>query len=105
MDLRTSEAIRKKWYKMLQRDHVPEWDDREAFTKWCEQEADGRTGAMALRRFDPSRPFGPDNCYLQDLPGYQSGEAGRPDPETVRKWNKTVNVFRRAAGLPLFKEE
>lgn len=102
MDLETSKAIRKKWYNVKKQDHAPEWDDLGAFTEWFERESGGQDRYKILRRFNQSKPFGPDNCYLQDLTG---GQHGDQTDEDVIKWNKTVNVFRRAFGLPLFREE
>lgn len=97
--------IRDKWYKLQKNDHAREWDSMESFAEWCKREAGGLVHGLAIRRFDPEKPWGPDNCYLQKL-DIKEPDIKEPAPnKDAIKWNKTVNVFRRAAGLPLFREE
>jgi hypothetical protein len=55
-------------------------------------------------RYNKKAPYGPGNCYLQKLGETERQDQEADSSEAVAKWNKTVNIFRRAAGLPLFME-
>lgn len=86
-----------KFHKMTQEPHVPEWDDRATFIDWCILR--GFEPGMYLIRKDKTQPFGPRNC---ELSFHKTEEV--TETEWMWLWNKTVNRFRRAAGLPLFPE-
>ena len=92
--------VREKWYKMQRTGQALEWPNMEVFAEWFEHEADGQVHGLVIHRLDAGQPWGPSNCYLTRR------SIQEPIPsEDIIKWNKTVNVFRRAAGLPLFREE
>lgn len=111
------DPIVEKWYWVTSHPHAEEWDDREAFREWCL--SNGYEPGLSLFRRDPSRPYGPDNCYWK-TPGCnslaRSWDAAmravwrKLDPPLTeaeaadfrRRWNNTVNLFRGSEGLPLF---
>lgn len=92
-----------KYYTMKNRDHVPEWDDPEAFLSWAL--ASGYEPGASLMRDRRRDPYGPDNCYWVKKTTPQASGQDQETVELIQRWNKTVNVFRKAAGLPLFKED
>ena len=78
------------------------WASREEFIEWSL--AHGFAPEKSLLRKNKRLPHGPDNCYWRlSNPGYRESDAEYE--EKVLLWNKTVNRFRRALGLPLFPEE
>lgn len=89
----------KKWRNILTMPHVPEWERLETFLAWCE--LSGYQEGLVLRRARVSKPFGPGNCYWMKKAANGEGDVTTED---IRKWNKTVNVFRKHYGLPLFEE-
>jgi hypothetical protein len=114
-------AFKKKWRRVKKQDHVPEWDNWENFYEWCHDTH--YTPGDKLLRIYPTEPYGPDNCFWMERPAWPDDEPEtlpwpEPDAETttdpgieridrefVRRWNRTVNVFRRALGLSLFPED
>lgn len=95
------DAIYRKWQKIKGKAHDPAWDRYPVFHKWC-QDSGYMTGMMLVRKCK-SQPYGPENCtWAKDsrIPEDDSERA-----ETIRKWNKTVNRFRRAAGMIPFPED
>lgn len=92
--------IQIKWYSVLKRPHSPEWNDFGAFSAWCEE--NGFAPDRTLFREDLSKPLGPDNCYFGKK--RKNASLGVWENDFPKRWARTVNVFRRAAGLPLLKE-
>ena len=95
------DPLYKKWCKLRTKDHYPAWDSYPVFHKWC-QDSGYMTGMMLVRKCK-SQPYGPENCtWAKDsrIPEDDSERA-----ETIRKWNRTVNRLRRAAGMIPFPED
>ena len=57
-----------------------------------------------LRRYDEHQPFSPNNCTFESADPKQLNV--KPELRALaQKWNKTVNVFRKAYGMELFDED
>ena len=89
----------RKWRHILTKPHVPEWDSLEKFLIWCE--LSGYEEGLVLRRVSKKKPFSPGNCRWMNQ---TKNDKEAVMSEDVKKWNKTVNVFRKYYGLPLFEE-
>ena len=98
----STDALRKKWSNFQRHPHAPEWDEYDAFLRWCRES--GYAPFNILRRRDLSLPYSPENCYW-DTPRGLPAIADDDELEVIRRWNRTVNVLRKHFGLPLFKEE
>jgi hypothetical protein len=96
------DALTRKWYEVQKYPHAPEWDDLEEFLAWCR--LSGYEPYDILRRVNVRKPYGPDNCYWKS-PAHTPETADSGAQEFILRWNKTVNIFRRHCGLPLFREE
>lgn len=56
-----------------------------------------------LRRRDTEEDFTPENCYFAK-PCDQPPFHGAARTDFIRRWNRAVNPFRRAAGLESFPD-
>ena len=72
-----------------------EWDDFGVFCKWAI--ANGHKKGTQLKRFDTSKPFSPDNCYVHECDGIASEKNVCKD--WCDLWNKTVNRIRAHYGM------
>lgn len=56
---------------------------------------------MVLRRKNNDLPYSPDNCYFE-MPKEDSKYYSLEQKVLMNKWNKTANIYRKAAGMTLF---
>lgn len=92
------QSLNQRWYKMKKRDHAPEWDDPSAFEKWAVE--NGWKRGYRLCKLVYNAPIGPDNCRV--IP--QCVKEEDKTDETLKNWNRTVNIWRKHFGLPMFDE-
>ena len=96
------DQLEEKWRWVLKKSPEHGWASRQDFIKWAL--STGFSPEKTLMRKDSSKPHSPDNCYWKMCQGvYREGLTA--DHEQAVAWNKTVNRFRRALGLPLFPEK
>lgn len=101
---RSKSPLQAKWEYLKQTSPQHGWASRREFFEWSL--ASGFTSGASLMRLDPSKPHGPDNCYWVIGAPQPSRNIGREEAHArAVSWNKTVNRFRRALGLPLFPEK
>lgn len=77
-----------------------EWTVFPNFYRWALET--GYQLGEKLCRYDTNEPYSPDNCCWRSMCSYEGRVSERERMETINRWNKTVNVFRKACGLPLF---
>jgi hypothetical protein len=100
--LQDRDYLMEKWKYFMKLDTAPGWGSLEEFLAWSK--VSGYEPGKSLLRKDKRKPHGPTNCYWRwsDF-GYRGGLL--EDQARAKSWNKTVNKFRRALGLPLFPED
>lgn len=89
-----------RWRKIILQPHDAIFDSFELFYWWAL--ATGYQVSAQLRLKDSGLPYSPENCEWVALDQKPCGDEAR---ERAAGWNKTVNVFRRACGLPPFEED
>lgn len=91
-------ALRNRWYKMKARDPAPEWCDPSAFEKWAIE--NGWKHGDRFCKLAYNAPIGPDNCRIIPQDVKEEDETAK----AIKRWNRTVNIWRKHFGLPLFDE-
>lgn len=78
-----------------------EWKVFPNFYKWAIES--GYVIGAKLCRYDENEPYSPDNCNWQIMKNNDNARMyDKAVRETMNRWNRTVNVFRKACGLKLF---
>lgn len=95
---KTDSPVYGRWIRIRKLPHDPAWDKLENFEAWAL--ASGFEVGDKLMRRDSEKPYGPDNCEW-----VRENLYGPWTADFIERWNKTVNVFRKAAGLSLLGKE
>lgn len=93
--------LRRKYDNAFQRGGVNGFFNFGTFYRWAI--AQGFTPGDTLRRKDAKKPFNPENCYFVKSE-IQPPFYGAEKDDFIRRWNRAVNPFRRAAGMPPFPD-
>lgn len=102
MDEAIRKELRKKYNNKIVRAGQNGFENFSNFYAWA-MENEYFSGAT-LRRCDTGQPYSPDNCYFSK-PVDQPTFYGVEREDFIRRWNRSVNPFRKAAGLEPFAEE
>lgn len=76
--------------------HVGKWETYDGFLGWMF--AQGWQMESMIMRKDAKKPKTPANCYITTK-GTRKTRSWAWEQEFSRRWAKTVNPFRKAAGL------
>ena len=77
------------------------WSVFQNFYKWAIES--GYQVGMKLNRYDENEPFSPDNCCWTMMKSRDTNIYTQEAKETINRWNRTVNVFRKHYGLKPFR--
>lgn len=91
-----------RWRKIIELPHDLIFDTFETFYYWAL--ASGYHIGARLVLKDPALPYSPENCEWKIEKAEHSWNTAETR-ESITRWNRTVNVFRRACGLPPFEED
>ncbi len=90
----------KRWRKIILQPHDAIFDSFETFYWWA-MATRYQIGARLVLK-DANGCYSPENCEWKIEKNERITDESR---EQIAKWNRTVNVIRRAHGLPLFEED